>query len=64
VRFICADLFAWSPERRYDVVFFGFWLSHVPLERSTTAPPIASSRCRTRRQSWSGGSRGSAGGSP
>jgi hypothetical protein len=24
---------AWRPDRRYDVVFFGFWLSHVPLER-------------------------------
>lgn len=33
VRFVQADLFGWRPERRYDVVFFGFWLSHVPLER-------------------------------
>jgi trans-aconitate methyltransferase len=33
VRFIQADLFAWTPDRRYDVVFFGFWLSHVPPER-------------------------------
>ena len=33
VRFIRADLFSWEPDRRYDVVFFGFWLSHVPLER-------------------------------
>jgi SAM-dependent methyltransferase len=33
VRFVQADLFAYRPERRYDVVFFGFWLSHVPLER-------------------------------
>jgi SAM-dependent methyltransferase len=33
VRFVCADLFEWRPDRRYDVVFFGFWLSHVPLER-------------------------------
>lgn len=33
VRFIQADLFTWRPERRYDVVFFGFWLSHVPDER-------------------------------
>jgi demethylmenaquinone methyltransferase/2-methoxy-6-polyprenyl-1,4-benzoquinol methylase len=33
VRFVLADLFAWRPDRRYDVVFFGFWLSHVPLER-------------------------------
>ncbi len=33
VRFHLADLFVWRPDRRYDVVFFGFWLSHVPLER-------------------------------
>jgi SAM-dependent methyltransferase len=33
VRFVEADLFAWVPDRTYDVVFFGFWLSHVPLER-------------------------------
>jgi demethylmenaquinone methyltransferase/2-methoxy-6-polyprenyl-1,4-benzoquinol methylase len=30
VDYVCADLFAWTPTRRYDVVFFGFWLSHVP----------------------------------
>lgn len=33
VRFVLADLFAWRPDQRYDVVFFGFWLSHVTLER-------------------------------
>jgi demethylmenaquinone methyltransferase/2-methoxy-6-polyprenyl-1,4-benzoquinol methylase len=33
VRFIHADLFSWKPDRRYDTVFFGFWLSHVPLDR-------------------------------
>jgi trans-aconitate methyltransferase len=33
VRFVNADLFGWHPDREYDVVFFGFWLSHVPLER-------------------------------
>src|SRR5919204_5591587 len=33
VRFVHAALFPWTPDRRYDVVFFGFWLSHVPLER-------------------------------
>lgn len=33
VRFIQADLFTWRPDRRYDVVFIGFWLSHVPDER-------------------------------
>jgi SAM-dependent methyltransferase len=33
VRFVKADLFTWEPDRRYDVVFMGFWLSHVPSER-------------------------------
>lgn len=33
VRYVQADLFAWEPDRQYDVVFFGFWLSHVPPER-------------------------------
>jgi SAM-dependent methyltransferase len=33
LRLVEADLFGWVPDRRYDVVFFGFWLSHVPLER-------------------------------
>ena len=33
VRFVQADLFTWRPDRRYDVVFFGFWISHVPDER-------------------------------
>ena len=33
VRWVQADLFGWKPDRRYDVVFFGAWLSHVPLER-------------------------------
>jgi demethylmenaquinone methyltransferase/2-methoxy-6-polyprenyl-1,4-benzoquinol methylase len=31
--FVVADLFEWSPQRRYDTVFFGFWLSHVPADR-------------------------------
>lgn len=35
VRFIRADLFDWEPDRRHDSVFFGFWLSHVPLDRFT-----------------------------
>lgn len=33
VRFLRDDLFSWRPDRRYDAVFFGFWLSHVPRER-------------------------------
>ena len=28
-----ADLFNWQPDRQYDLVFFGFWLSHVPADR-------------------------------
>jgi demethylmenaquinone methyltransferase/2-methoxy-6-polyprenyl-1,4-benzoquinol methylase len=27
---LVADLFAWQPPDRYDVVTFAFWLSHVP----------------------------------
>ena len=30
VAWVQADVFAWEPERRYDVCFFSFWLSHVP----------------------------------
>ena len=33
VSYVLADLFTWRPERTYDAVFFGFWLSHVPAER-------------------------------
>lgn len=33
VRYIEADLFQWQAAEQFDVVFFGFWLSHVPPER-------------------------------
>ena len=33
VEHVQEDLFCWQPAARYDVVFFGFWLSHVPPER-------------------------------
>jgi SAM-dependent methyltransferase len=33
VDYLVADLFTWQPERVYDVVFFSFWLSHVPRSR-------------------------------
>jgi demethylmenaquinone methyltransferase/2-methoxy-6-polyprenyl-1,4-benzoquinol methylase len=33
VRYVQADLFDWRPTESYDVVFFSFWLSHVPPER-------------------------------
>jgi demethylmenaquinone methyltransferase/2-methoxy-6-polyprenyl-1,4-benzoquinol methylase len=35
ITLVQADLFSWAPASRYDAVFFGFWLSHVPLERFT-----------------------------
>lgn len=33
VIYIQSDLFEWTSAALYDVVFFGFWLSHVPPER-------------------------------
>jgi len=30
IEYQCVDLFQWEPERQYDLVFFAFWLSHVP----------------------------------
>jgi demethylmenaquinone methyltransferase/2-methoxy-6-polyprenyl-1,4-benzoquinol methylase len=33
VEYVVADLFAWTPQALYDVVFFAFWLSHVPAAR-------------------------------
>ncbi len=33
VTYQIADLFAWQPERQYDGVCFGFWLSHIPADR-------------------------------
>jgi 2-polyprenyl-3-methyl-5-hydroxy-6-metoxy-1,4-benzoquinol methylase len=30
VTFVAADVLDWIPLGRYDTVFFGFWLSHVP----------------------------------
>jgi demethylmenaquinone methyltransferase/2-methoxy-6-polyprenyl-1,4-benzoquinol methylase len=33
VEFIQSDVFGWEPPRRYDTVFFAFWLTHVPPAR-------------------------------
>ena len=33
VELIQADVFVWQPPRRYDTVFFAFWLTHVPPAR-------------------------------
>jgi SAM-dependent methyltransferase len=30
VRYLQADVFRWEPYRRFDHIFFGFFLSHVP----------------------------------
>ncbi|MEM6284993.1 MAG: class I SAM-dependent methyltransferase, partial [Chloroflexota bacterium] len=35
IQYIEADLFNWQPTMQYDVVFFAFWLSHVPPEKLT-----------------------------
>jgi 2-polyprenyl-3-methyl-5-hydroxy-6-metoxy-1,4-benzoquinol methylase len=33
VEYIVADLFSWTPNQQFDFIFFGFWLSHVPMEQ-------------------------------
>lgn len=33
VEYVVADLFSWFPLTSYDLIFFGFWLSHVPSSR-------------------------------
>jgi 2-polyprenyl-3-methyl-5-hydroxy-6-metoxy-1,4-benzoquinol methylase len=36
VRYECVDLFNWEPTSTYDLVVFGFWLSHVPPDKLDT----------------------------
>lgn len=36
VIYLTEDIFDWTPSRQYDVIFFGFWLSHVPPEKFDT----------------------------
>jgi demethylmenaquinone methyltransferase/2-methoxy-6-polyprenyl-1,4-benzoquinol methylase len=33
IEYQIADIFTWQPRRTFDVVFFSFWLSHVPSQR-------------------------------
>jgi demethylmenaquinone methyltransferase/2-methoxy-6-polyprenyl-1,4-benzoquinol methylase len=33
VQYILADVFSWRPDQKFDLVFFAFWLSHVPHDR-------------------------------
>ena len=35
VEYALCDLFQWQPQQQVDMVFFGFWLSHVPAEKLT-----------------------------
>jgi demethylmenaquinone methyltransferase/2-methoxy-6-polyprenyl-1,4-benzoquinol methylase len=33
VTYALANVFSWQPDRKFDLVFFAFWLSHVPRDR-------------------------------
>ncbi len=33
VKFVELDFYRWRPSERYDIVFFAFWLTHVPPDR-------------------------------
>lgn len=33
VEYELCDLFQWQPQQQVDMVFFGFWLSHVPADK-------------------------------
>jgi demethylmenaquinone methyltransferase/2-methoxy-6-polyprenyl-1,4-benzoquinol methylase len=33
VTYALANVFSWQPDRKFDLVFFAFWLSHVPRNR-------------------------------
>lgn len=33
VTYVQTDLFEWQPTQEYDMIFFSFWLSHVPPEK-------------------------------
>ncbi len=35
INYIHANLFEWHPQKKYDLIFFSFWLSHVPPEKFT-----------------------------
>jgi demethylmenaquinone methyltransferase/2-methoxy-6-polyprenyl-1,4-benzoquinol methylase len=33
VTYLLHDIFEWQPNRIFDGLFFGFWISHVPLQK-------------------------------
>ena len=43
-----ADVFEWEPAERFDLVFFSFWLSHVPEERFDEFWSLVRGRARAR----------------
>ncbi len=38
VTYVVADLFEWQPEEQYELVFFAFWLTHVPPAQFEVLP--------------------------
>jgi hypothetical protein len=44
VDYLVADLITWQPPKTYGVVFFSFWLSHVPRSRFFGLPTTTASR--------------------
>ena len=36
IEYVEADVLSWTPRGRYDLVFFGCWLSHVPPDQFET----------------------------
>ena len=47
--FVHADVFAWRPPQQFEVVAFGFWLSHVPAQRFADFWQLVRDRASTRR---------------
>lgn len=33
IQYVLADVFSWRPDQKFDLVFFAFWLLHVPNDR-------------------------------
>lgn len=52
VELIEADLFSWEPDRTYDNVFFGYWISHIPAGRWHTFWDMLRSSLRPGGRAW------------
>jgi 2-polyprenyl-3-methyl-5-hydroxy-6-metoxy-1,4-benzoquinol methylase len=33
INYVLANIFDWEPKEQYSNIFFGFWLSHVPIDK-------------------------------